>query len=173
MIGCEHRNLENEDDFFNLVSEHENKILSLLVYNSVWDNCRDVVIIPKSDWGGEGLLGCGVACGLLHRIPIDPTSQASQESAAELAASQEVTQELATLDLNALPSVIPEVNATEPKEDGAPPTGLDLSSLPPIIPNEEQSPTGNTADRSPPKPEGSSTEVIDPATPIEDADSLT
>lgn len=69
VIGCEYRNLENENDLYELVQEHEDKLLSLLVYNSVWNTCREVVIIPKLDWGGEGLLGCGVGYGLLHRIP--------------------------------------------------------------------------------------------------------
>ncbi|KAI9298394.1 hypothetical protein K502DRAFT_327423 [Neoconidiobolus thromboides FSU 785] len=70
IVGCEYRSLEDENDFYDLIEEHEGKLLSLLVYNQVWDNCREVVILPKRDWGGEGLLGCGVASGLLHRVPI-------------------------------------------------------------------------------------------------------
>lgn len=30
---------------------------------------REVVLVPNRMWGGEGLLGCGVGFGLLHRIP--------------------------------------------------------------------------------------------------------
>ena len=28
-----------------------------------------VLLIPNSDWGGEGSLGCGIGYGYLHRIP--------------------------------------------------------------------------------------------------------
>lgn len=30
---------------------------------------REVVLVPNRQWGGEGLLGCGIGYGLLHRIP--------------------------------------------------------------------------------------------------------
>ena len=35
---------------------------------------REVVLVPNRMWGGEGLLGCGVGFGLLHRIP-KPSSE--------------------------------------------------------------------------------------------------
>lgn len=30
---------------------------------------REAILVPNRSWGGEGLLGCGVGYGLLHRIP--------------------------------------------------------------------------------------------------------
>ncbi|KAJ9074979.1 hypothetical protein DSO57_1000920 [Entomophthora muscae] len=182
VIGCEHRNLENEDDFFDLVYEHENKILSLVVYNAVWDNCRDVVIIPKSDWGGEGLLGCGVACGLLHRIPADPElAQVPQETVSERPSAsepQELTKGMASLDLTAPPSVIPKeaTPVMKPKEGINPSAGLDLSSLPSILPSADQSPNilplkaDDPIENNLPKPALESTsEVTNQASPIEEA----
>jgi hypothetical protein len=35
---------------------------------------REVVLVPNRKWGGEGLLGCGVGYGLLHRIPPQPVN---------------------------------------------------------------------------------------------------
>lgn len=42
----------------------------MYVYNTEDDRCREVVIKPNSQWGGEGSLGCGIGYGYLHRIPI-------------------------------------------------------------------------------------------------------
>lgn len=65
--------LHKESDFYNLVEEHVDKPLRLFVYNSDFDVTREVVIIPNRAWSsggaGEGLLGCGVGYGVLHRIP--------------------------------------------------------------------------------------------------------
>jgi hypothetical protein len=65
--------LHKESDFYNLVEEHIDKPLRLFVYNSDFDVTREVVIIPNRAWSsggaGEGLLGCGVGYGVLHRIP--------------------------------------------------------------------------------------------------------
>lgn len=42
----------------------------MYVYNTEDDRCREVLIKPNSQWGGEGSLGCGIGYGYLHRIPI-------------------------------------------------------------------------------------------------------
>lgn len=43
--------------------------MRLFVYNSDYDVTREAILVPNRSWGGEGLLGCGVGYGLLHRIP--------------------------------------------------------------------------------------------------------
>jgi hypothetical protein len=43
--------------------------MEIFVYNSETDTVRITVIMPTEDWGGEGILGAGVAHGILHRIP--------------------------------------------------------------------------------------------------------
>lgn len=44
--------------------------VELYVYNHDYDTLRPVRIQPNADWGGSGLLGCGVGYGLLHRLPL-------------------------------------------------------------------------------------------------------
>jgi hypothetical protein len=44
--------------------------LELYVYNHDYDILRPVRIKPSANWGGSGLLGCGVGYGLLHRLPV-------------------------------------------------------------------------------------------------------
>ncbi|KAF0026437.1 hypothetical protein F2P81_021174 [Scophthalmus maximus] len=68
IIGADSVTNESED-LFSHIESHEGKELKLFVYNTDADNCREVVITPKCDWGGEGSLGCGIGYGYLHRIP--------------------------------------------------------------------------------------------------------
>ncbi|KAL0090248.1 golgi reassembly stacking protein 2 [Phycomyces blakesleeanus] len=69
IIGSPHMALKNEEDFYQLVEEFVNKPLRLYLYNTEWDSCREVIIVPSHEWGGAGSLGCDVGYGLLHRIP--------------------------------------------------------------------------------------------------------
>ncbi|KAM4558863.1 Golgi reassembly-stacking protein 2-like isoform 1-T1 [Odontesthes bonariensis] len=64
--------MNESDDLFSLIETHEGRELKLYVYNTDTDNCREVVITPNPDWGGEGSLGCGIGFGYLHRIPTLP-----------------------------------------------------------------------------------------------------
>jgi hypothetical protein len=72
--------LHSENDFYSLVESHVDKALRLFVYNSdleyvfsytipqaideiKWltnSNLREVVLYPTRQWGGEGLIGCGI-----------------------------------------------------------------------------------------------------------------
>jgi hypothetical protein len=61
--------LHESDDLFALIESSDGRPLKLYLYNSDSDNCREVTITPNSAWGGEGLLGCGIGYGYLHRIP--------------------------------------------------------------------------------------------------------
>lgn len=79
IIGAD--NVMNEtEDLFSLIETHEGKGLKLFVYNTDTDNCREVVITPNSEWGGEGSLGCGIGYGYLHRIPILPFEEGKKIS---------------------------------------------------------------------------------------------
>ncbi|KAG5882035.1 hypothetical protein JTB14_003433 [Gonioctena quinquepunctata] len=62
--------LHESEDLYNLIENHDGVTLKLYVYNSDMDSCREVSIIPNSRWGGEGLVGCGIGYGYLHRIPV-------------------------------------------------------------------------------------------------------
>ena len=65
------------DDICSLVENHDGKALKLYVYSTVTDACREVTVTPNSNWGGEGLLGCDIGYGYLHRIPRTAGSIAS------------------------------------------------------------------------------------------------
>jgi len=43
--------------------------LTLYVYNHEYNVTRPVTITPSRNWGGQGLLGCTLGFGALHRIP--------------------------------------------------------------------------------------------------------
>ncbi|XP_030614214.1 Golgi reassembly-stacking protein 2 [Archocentrus centrarchus] len=79
IIGADTAMTESED-LFSLIETHEGKDLKLYVYNTDADNCREVVITPNSDWGGEGSLGCGIGYGYLHRIPTLPFAEGKKIS---------------------------------------------------------------------------------------------
>lgn len=49
--------LHESEDLFNLIENHNGSPLKLYVYNCDQDSCREVVITPNSQWGGEGLVG--------------------------------------------------------------------------------------------------------------------
>ncbi|KAH6564130.1 hypothetical protein BASA62_008065 [Batrachochytrium salamandrivorans] len=68
IIGTPHTSLEDKDEFYTLVKKHSGIPLQLYVYNSELDTIREVLIVPNTEWKGEGLLGCDVGYGRLHRI---------------------------------------------------------------------------------------------------------
>ncbi|CAE7099256.1 unnamed protein product, partial [Rhizoctonia solani] len=89
IIGFSGGVLERESDFYELVEAHVDKPLRVYVYSFDFDNLREVVLVPNRMWGGQGLLGCGVGYGLLHRIPKDrsslmPVEQEEEPEEAEL-----------------------------------------------------------------------------------------
>lgn len=69
--------LHESEDLFTLIETHEGKQLKLYVYNCDEDQCREVIITPNTQWGGEGSLGAGIGFGYLHRIPIRITTPGS------------------------------------------------------------------------------------------------
>ncbi|VDL18772.1 unnamed protein product [Hymenolepis diminuta] len=59
----------DSEDFFSVVEAHNGQPLRLYVYSSTTDQCREVTLIPNLSWGGDGMLGCEIGFGYLHRIP--------------------------------------------------------------------------------------------------------
>ena len=47
-----------------------NRSLILWVYNSEFDVVREVELVPRRGWGGEGALGAVLGFGALHRLPV-------------------------------------------------------------------------------------------------------
>ena len=52
------------------MEDHLNRSLVLWVYNSEFDVVREVELVPRRGWGGEGALGAVLGYGALHRVPI-------------------------------------------------------------------------------------------------------
>ncbi|KAG0354397.1 Golgi reassembly-stacking protein 2 [Podila minutissima] len=69
VIGTPYGIMRGEGDLYDLVEDNIGEPLRLYVYNSDMDNVREIVIVPNEVWGGEGLLGCDVGYGYLHRLP--------------------------------------------------------------------------------------------------------
>ena len=62
IIAADSLPLDERDDLFGLIESHNNSQLKLYVYNVITDVCREVLITPSTEWGGDGCLGCGIGC---------------------------------------------------------------------------------------------------------------
>lgn len=51
-----------------MARNHVNKPLKLTIYNSREDEEREVTIVPRTGWGGEGLLGCAIRFSPLEGV---------------------------------------------------------------------------------------------------------
>ncbi|KAG9073293.1 Golgi reassembly-stacking protein 2 [Linnemannia hyalina] len=69
VIGTPLGIMRGERDLYDLVEDYIDDELPLHVYNANTNEVREVIIIPREDWGGQGLLGCDVGFGYLHRLP--------------------------------------------------------------------------------------------------------
>eukprot|EP01112_Ceratiomyxa_fruticulosa_P013165 TRINITY_DN3685_c0_g1_i1.p1 TRINITY_DN3685_c0_g1~~TRINITY_DN3685_c0_g1_i1.p1 ORF type:complete len:386 (+),score=86.29 TRINITY_DN3685_c0_g1_i1:90-1247(+) len=69
IIGSPSVSLPESESFFQLLQDNIDREIFLYVYSSVQENVRVVSVIPKNNWGGKGVLGCGIGTGLLHRPP--------------------------------------------------------------------------------------------------------
>ncbi|CAH8586498.1 unnamed protein product [Heterobilharzia americana] len=86
--------LNSRDDFFDLIDSSDGHVVQLYVYNSESDSCREIHLKPDSNWGGNGLLGCDIGYGYLHRIPttgLPPTPSQQQSSCGAVHQVQEFT----------------------------------------------------------------------------------
>ncbi|KIV93190.1 hypothetical protein PV10_04427 [Exophiala mesophila] len=70
ILGSPSGILRGESALGELVEDHLNRSLVLWVYNSEFDVVREVELIPRRGWGGEGALGAVLGFGALHRLPV-------------------------------------------------------------------------------------------------------
>ena len=70
ILGSPSGNLRGEAALGELVEDHLNRSLILWVYNSEFDVVREVELVPRRGWGGEGALGAVLGFGALHRLPV-------------------------------------------------------------------------------------------------------
>lgn len=64
--------VEVSPDIPNIIGEmaknHINKPLKLTIYNGRQDEEREITIVPRTGWGGEGLLGCAIRFSPLEGV---------------------------------------------------------------------------------------------------------
>jgi GRASP55/65 PDZ-like domain len=70
ILGTPSGTLRGEAALGELVEDHLNRTLVLWVYNSEFDVVREVELILRRGWGGEGALGAVLGFGALHRLPV-------------------------------------------------------------------------------------------------------
>ncbi|KIW29921.1 uncharacterized protein PV07_05706 [Cladophialophora immunda] len=70
ILGSPSGTLKGEAALGELVEDHLNRSLVLWVYNSEFDVVREVELVPRRGWGGEGALGAILGFGALHRLPV-------------------------------------------------------------------------------------------------------
>ena len=69
IIGAPNAFLSSEAAISELAEDYIGRELTLYVYNRMGNVTREVKITPNRGWGGEGLLGCELGFGPLHRLP--------------------------------------------------------------------------------------------------------
>ncbi|KIX03596.1 uncharacterized protein Z518_07149 [Rhinocladiella mackenziei CBS 650.93] len=70
ILGSPSGTLKGEAALGELVEDHLNRSLVLWVYNSEFDVVRELELVPRRGWGGEGALGAVLGFGALHRLPV-------------------------------------------------------------------------------------------------------
>jgi len=76
--------LSEDNAFLDIIAQNSGKELELIVYNSKRDGTRMCTIIPRSDWGGQGLLGITIRFdsfenaneNVIHILSVKPGSPA-------------------------------------------------------------------------------------------------
>ncbi|XP_008397756.1 Golgi reassembly-stacking protein 2 isoform X1 [Poecilia reticulata] len=133
IIGADTAMRESED-LFSLVEAHEGKELKLYVYNTDADNCREVIITPNSDWGGDGSLGCKIGFGYLHRIPTLKEEKNSRSPSQNHKASHIPKDGYTEVQLSAvIPTVPVVVSSSAPIGLEQPLSSLSVSSEPTAV----------------------------------------
>jgi hypothetical protein len=73
IVGTPDVLFSEEDDLYMLLRQATS--VPLYVYSTVTDDIRIVNVAPNVNWGGNGVLGCELGYGLLHRIPREPAGK--------------------------------------------------------------------------------------------------
>lgn len=71
LLGTLEKVFKTPEILYEELRTNVNNPVDFYVYNTESDEVRTCVVMPTSDWGGEGLLGANVANGLLHALPAE------------------------------------------------------------------------------------------------------
>ncbi|CAE7535505.1 GORASP2 [Symbiodinium sp. KB8] len=69
LLGTTEVMFRDMDELTEVVNLYMGTELKIYVYNIEAENIREVVIVPSTQWGGDGAIGADIRTGLLHRIP--------------------------------------------------------------------------------------------------------
>eukprot|EP00435_Cladocopium_sp_Y103_P020161 s1760_g4.t3 len=69
LLGTTEVMFRDMDELAEVVNLYMEKELKVYVYNLDSESIREVILVPRTDWGGEGAIGADIRTGLLHRIP--------------------------------------------------------------------------------------------------------
>lgn len=69
LLGTAQSVFHDIDELVEVVTTNINQRMQVYVYNSDTETVREVILVPNSEWGGDGCIGCDIGTGLLHRIP--------------------------------------------------------------------------------------------------------
>lgn len=70
ILGTREIAFKNLDEFAKYVEVNTGQEIRLFIYNSEKEEVKEVSLTPKSDWGGQGLLGCDASYGYFNKIPL-------------------------------------------------------------------------------------------------------
>jgi len=69
LLGTAEKVFKDTDVLFEELKQNLEHPIEFYVYNADTDEVRVVILMPSTEWGGEGILGAGVAHGYLHGLP--------------------------------------------------------------------------------------------------------
>jgi len=69
LLGTTEVMFRDMDELTEVVNLYMGTELKVYVYNIEAESIREVVIVPSTQWGGDGAIGADIRTGLLHRIP--------------------------------------------------------------------------------------------------------
>eukprot|EP00123_Amoebidium_parasiticum_P004170 comp15455_c0_seq1/m.12427 comp15455_c0_seq1/g.12427 ORF comp15455_c0_seq1/g.12427 comp15455_c0_seq1/m.12427 type:complete len:283 (-) comp15455_c0_seq1:316-1164(-) len=137
IIGTPEAIVSDPADLGILLERFDKKELRMYVYNSEDDDIRMVTLIPDSNWGGEGSLGCNIGSGLLHKIPTRPAQKASVQ---EVPSESSMLAQTTPAPVPPSPSPVP-VTEIPPSPRRERPQSQAATPRPPSSPNTVSMPT--------------------------------
>ncbi|KAJ6261112.1 hypothetical protein Dda_3777 [Drechslerella dactyloides] len=156
---------QNHGMLIPFVQQHIDRPLPLYVYNHEFNVTREVTILPRKNWGGDGALGCVLGYGALHRLPApldEPLSEPGQamfEYPAEEGGIGEPGPAVATAQDTS--SFITPAFALN--QAGSPPNVLSPTTAPPATAGTTSPPPQLASARSPPPLSDTPPVMMDPA----------
>lgn len=79
VLGTAELTFRNLQEFAKYVLVNKGQEIQLAVYNTDSEKVGFVKIVPRDDWGGQGLLGADISFGFLNKLPMRKADLANLE----------------------------------------------------------------------------------------------